>query len=146
MIYVNSHLRAYTSIVTVLEPRTVIRRGKWLCDKFCEYWTDNLPDMSDRPEIPPEKVQFWMMDDAKNGRKGRRRKRYPAAHSRLKGLRGQSFNESLDFAIASNKWCVSFKDTDGAWVNLVDDCMVCVWLKYISKMVSHVYVYVYVHV
>jgi len=101
------------SIVTTLEPRTVIKRGTYFCDKFSEHWTDNLPDLSDRPNIPPEKVQFWMMDDDKHGRnKGRRKKRYPAAHSRLKGMRGQTFNEALDFAISSNKWCVSFKDED----------------------------------
>ena len=77
-----------------------------------------------------------MEEDKRGGRRSKRRKRYPAAHSRLKGLRGQSLNEAIDYAIASNKWCVSFKDEDGVMVNLVDDCIVCVWLKYISKMVS----------
>lgn len=134
----------YASIVTALEPRTVIRRGTIFCEKFCEHWADNLPDMSDRPEIPPEKVQFWMMDDKGRHSKGRRsRQRFPAAHSRLKGLRGQSFNEALDFAISCNKWCVSFKDEDGVIINLVDNCIVYAWLKYISRMVRtkfHVYV------
>ena len=125
--------------MTDLEPRTIVRRGKKWWEKFCIYWTDNLPDLSDRPEIPSEKVQFWMMDDKKSGRKSKRRKRHPAAHSRMKGLRGQSLNESIDFAIAANKWCVTFKDDDGTMVNLVDDCIVCVWLKYISQMVSLTY-------
>ena len=124
--------------VTTLEPRVIIRRGARWREKFCSYWTDNLPDLSDRPEIPAEKVQFWMKDEDKRGGRKRstRRKRYPAAHSRLRGLRGQTLNEGIDYAIAANKWCVSFKDDDGTLVNLVDNCIVCVWLKYISKMVS----------
>ena len=80
-----------------------------------------------------------MMEEGKpSGRKGKRRKRFPATHSRLKGLRGQTLNEAIDYTIASNKWCVSFKDDDGVLVNLVDDCIVCAWLKYISKMVSKI--------
>ena len=136
-------MRAYTHffiiihmVVTLLEPMTVIRRGARCRDKFCSYWTDNLPDLSDRPDIPAEKLQFWMKDEKRGHKTSKKRKRYPASHSRLKGLRGQSLNEAIDYAIGSNKWCVTFKDDDGALVNLVDECIVCVWLKYISKMVS----------
>ena len=125
-------------VVTLLEPRTVIRRGARCVDKFCAYWVENLPDLTDKPMIPAEKLQFWMKDEKRGHKRSnsKKRKRYPASHSRLKGLRGQSVNEGIDFAIASNKWCVTFKDDDGGLVNLVDDCIVCVWLKYISKMVS----------
>ena len=124
--------------VTQLEPRFVISKGSKLIELFIQHWTDNLPDVSDRPEIPPEKTRFWMMEDSSTTSRPRRtkgKKRYPAAHSRLKGLRGKSINDAIDKTIASNKWCVQFKDKQGVTINLVDECVVSVWLYYICNMV-----------
>ena len=86
------------------EPRHVVQSGAIRRDQFIAYWADNLPDVTDRPDIPPRKIQFWMMDDVMPSRKKKRR--YPAAHSRMKGMRGKAFNQAVDYAIASNKWYV----------------------------------------
>ena len=68
-----------------------------------------------------------------SGRKTK--KRYPAAHSRLKGMNGKRTNQATDFTMGSNMWCVIFKDDDGVTINLVDACIVMTWFHYISKVV-----------
>jgi len=49
--------------VTQMEPRAILRGGTMLIYQFVEYYEDNLPDISEKPDIPPSKVQYWMMDD-----------------------------------------------------------------------------------
>jgi len=46
-----------------MEPRAILRGGTMLIYQFVEYYEDNLPDISEKPDIPPSKVQYWMMDD-----------------------------------------------------------------------------------
>ena len=125
--------------VTAMDARAVLNGGTFLHEKFINHWVENLPDVSDRPHIKPEKIRFWMMVDDKSSsrvsRKGKK-KRYPASHSRLTGLRGKPCNDAIDFSIASNRWCVTFKDADDVTVNLVETCIVSVWLYYIAQMVS----------
>ena len=45
-----------------MEPRKIIRSRATTLE-FIEYYRDNLPDVSERPTIPEESVQFWLMDD-----------------------------------------------------------------------------------
>ena len=84
-----------------MEPRHIIK-SQFRVNQFIEHWIDNLSDVSERPEIPPRKVRFWMMQD--NSYKPKKNKRYPAPHPLLKGMRGKAVNDSIDFAISSNKW------------------------------------------
>ena len=51
-------------------------------------------------------------------------------------MSGKDTNNAIDFAISCNYWCVSFVDEDDYLVDLVDDCIVAVWLHYIAHMVS----------
>ena len=108
-------------------------------NEFITHFGSNLPDISDRPHIPPEKVQFWMMSDENDcrPRKNKKKKRLPRPHSLLKGIKGKDANRSYDFALEHNKWCVTFKDDDGKWVDLVEECMICFWLKLCSFLVMH---------
>ena len=117
-----------------MEPRVLLQRGTILMEKFIAHWVDNLPDISERPDIPLKSTRFWMMDD-----KGviNPKKRWPKPHSRLAGLRGQYLNSALDFSISLNKWPVSFKDDEGCTVKLVGECTCAVWLHYISKLKGH---------
>ena len=98
---------------------------------FIEYHTDNLPDVTDKPDIPPQSIRYWMKKDGARKTK----KRYPAPHSVLKGTRGKPMNNALDFAVSMNKVCASFKDEEGVTINLVDECIVTSWLGYICEMV-----------
>ena len=120
--------------VTQLEPRELLRKGTVVIEQFIEHWVDNLPDISERPDISLKSTRFWMMDD-----KGviDPKKRWPKPHSRLPGLRGQHLNSALDFSIALNKWPVAFKDDEGTTVNLVPECICTVWLDYIAKLKGH---------
>ena len=52
-------------------------------------------------------------------------------------MRGQYFNRGIDFAISLNKIPVCFKDDDNVTINLVDGCMILVWLNYISYLKGH---------
>ena len=122
--------------VALMEPRVVIKDAK-MRDLFIEYWTDNLPDVSERPEIVPKQTQFWMMEDNINGPARKTKKRYPKPHSTLPGLRGKTFNDACDFTISCNKWCATFKDNEGITANLVDECIVCTWLFYVRYMVCY---------
>ena len=47
--------------VSEMDTRVVIRRGSKCVEEFLEYWTGNLPDLSERPDIAPESTRFWMM-------------------------------------------------------------------------------------
>jgi len=56
----------------------------------------------------------------------------------LTGLHCTNTNESLDYCIEHNKWCVKFIDetTDGnVPYDLIEDFTIRFWLKYTSKMV-----------
>ena len=139
-VYVILFVRLRHADITQLEPREVLHRGDEAITQFVTHHKNNMPDVSDRPHIRPEKIQFWKMQDEvseTSSRKRRRAKtRYPRPHSRLPGMRGKSTNESIDWTIARNVWCVYFKDYDGkTTINLVDECIIHVWLKYISQMV-----------
>jgi hypothetical protein len=117
-----------------MEPREVVRKGTIAIEQFIDNAVENLPDISERPEIALKATRFWMMDD-----KGdiNPKKRFPKPHSRLPGLRGQHVNASIDFAIALNKWPVAFKDDDDTTINLVSECICAVWLDYIAKLKGH---------
>ena len=68
-------------------------------------------------------------------RRKRQRKRYPSAHHKLSGMRAHAVNKAIDYSIALNNWCVTFKDDEGVTVDLVTRCILTVWLHYISEMV-----------
>ena len=93
-VYVTLFVRLrHADDITQLEPREIVERGPAWVDKFIEYHTAHLPDVSDRPEIKPESIQFWMMPpegtDATAWKCRRGKTRFPAAHSRLKGMRAR---------------------------------------------------------
>ena len=46
-----------------MEPRAILKGGTVLIFQFVEHHEDNLPDISEKPDIPASAVQFWMMDD-----------------------------------------------------------------------------------
>ena len=54
-----------------------------LVNKFVDYWTSHLPDLSDYPDIPPEKIQFWRRKKRSEKFNKHKRKR---EHVTLKGL------------------------------------------------------------
>ena len=118
-----------------MEPRHVVLNAE-LTDQFVNHWVQNLSDVTERPDIPVENVQFWMKSDKNACRPRKKKKRYPRPHSVLKGLKGKDANAAFDFAISCNKWCVTFRDDDKNLIDLVDECMVCFWLFYISRLVS----------
>ena len=47
--------------VSELDTRMVLRRGARCVEEFLDYWGENLPDLSERPDIAPESTRFWMM-------------------------------------------------------------------------------------
>ena len=68
----------------MLLPTSIVDMGH-LVDQFIEYWLENLPDMSDFPDIPPSMVQFW-----KKKRKGEKvnKHRRKREHVTLRGQLG----------------------------------------------------------
>ena len=68
-------------------------------------------------------------------RRRKQRKRYPSSHHKLSGMRAMAVNKAIDFSIALNNWCVTFKDEQDVTVDLVTRCILVVWLHYISEMV-----------
>ncbi len=50
-------------------------------------------------------------------------------------MKAMAVNKAIDYSIALNNWCVTFKDEDGVTIDLVTRCILCVWLHYISEMV-----------
>ncbi len=123
--------------ITQLEPRAIIKCPE-LIHLFVDHHCDHLPDVSDRPDIPPKNTQFWKKDDIVTGRVRKNKKRFAASHSMLRGMRAKGLNDSIDSTMSHNYWCVTFKDKEGCTVTLVDACGVCSWLHYISGMVSQV--------
>ena len=97
--------------------------------------------MSERPTIPDEAVQFWLMEgkssNLHHGSRKKTKKRYPAKHSRMPGLMGKRINRAIDDTMAMNFWCVTFKDDEGTRVSLVYDCIVAAWLYYIANQRGH---------
>ena len=123
--------------ITLIEPRVVIR-DLTLVRKFVSHFVDHLPDISHRPDIDPKSVQLWMKDDPNTITRRRKsvkhpKRRYAATHSLLFGMCGKDTNKAIDFAIECNYWCVTFEDEDGDLIDLVDDCIVCVWLHYMAN-------------
>ena len=53
-----------------------------LIQQFCDFWTQNLPDMSDYPDIPYKSVQFWKKKKKSEKVNKHKRKR---EHVTLKG-------------------------------------------------------------
>ena len=47
--------------IYAMEPRHIIRSNERI-QEFLTYYRVNLPDVSDRPDIPDEKVQFWLQN------------------------------------------------------------------------------------
>ena len=123
--------------ITLLEPRVIIR-DLTLVRKFVEHFVDHLPDISHRPDIDPKSVQLWMKDEPNTLMRRRKsvkhpKRRYAATHSLLFGMCGKDTNRAIDFSIDCNYWCVTFEDEDGDHIDLVDDCIVCVWLHYMAN-------------
>ena len=122
-----------------MEPRKIIRSRARVME-FIAYGRDHLPDVSERPAIEDEKVQFWLMSkgsDLHHSSRKKRRTRLPATHSRMPGLMAKRINKSMDDTMALNLWCVTFKDDEGHRVSLVYDCIVSAWLHYIADMKGH---------
>jgi hypothetical protein len=119
-----------------MEPRKIIRSTECVLE-FVQYSRDNIPDVSERPEMRDEQVQFWMMTDDGDVpvRPRKSKKRFPATHSRLPGLMAKRLNKSIDLTMAHNMWCVTFRDKDGKLVSLVYDCIATCWLYYIADLV-----------
>ena len=123
--------------ITLIEPRVIIR-DLTLVRKFVSHFVDHLPDVSHRPDMDPKSVQLWMKDDPNAITRRRKsvkhpKRRYAATHSLLFGMCGKDTNKAIDFAIECNYWCVTFEDEDGDLIDLVDDCIVCVWLHYMAN-------------
>ena len=136
--------------IWLVEPRVVIR-DKSLVRRFVDYYKDRLPDISHSPDIDPKSVQLWMRPNPKTLQRMRKtvkhpHRRYAATHALLFGMAGQDTNRAIDFAIECNYWCVTFRDEDGDIVDLVDSCIVCVWLHYMAKNLVGSLLYVtYLH-
>ena len=124
--------------IYAMEPRHIIRSNERI-QEFLTYYRVNLPDVSDRPDIPDEKVQFWKMTaGGHHTRPRKKKKRFAATHSKLPGLMAKRLNKSIDQTIARNMWCVTFRDEENHLVSLVFDCVIAVWLFYISSMVRNI--------
>ena len=136
--------------IWLVEPRVVIR-DKSLVRRFVDYYKDRLPDISHSPDIDPKSVQLWMRPNPKTLQRRRKtvkhpHRRYAVTHALLFGMAGQDTNRAIDFAIECNYWCVTFRDEDGDIVDLVDSCIVCVWLHYMAKNLVRSLLYVtYLH-
>ena len=130
--------RVYTHIcrdeVSAVDKDTPIRvvRPDLICssdellEKHIRYWVDRMPDISDKPQMPPSEMKFWK----KQARKSRLK-----PHPSLPGVCAVWLNGAIDFAIKNNKWPVRFKDANGVSNDMVPDFTVTVWVKYVTKMV-----------
>ena len=78
------HNVVYLPTYIMFIPTSIVDMGH-LVDQFIEYWLENLPDMSDFPDIPPSMVQFW-----KKKRKGEKvnKHRRKREHVTLRGQLG----------------------------------------------------------
>ena len=110
--------------VSQMEPRTIIN-DESLIEKHVDFWSNNMPDISDKPLIEPEQLQFWLKQKRRDRKK---------PHTILKGVCGKWLNMAIDFAISKNKWGVQFVNDAGDKVDLVPELMVTVWLRYSSLM------------
>ena len=120
-----------------MEPRKIIRSTQRVRE-FIAYTRDHLPDVSERPMIPDKKVQFWMMScGTDTTHPNKKKKRYPATHSRLPGLMAKRLNKAIDDTMTLNMWCVEFRDEDDHLVSLVFDCIIAAWLYYIADIKGH---------
>ena len=108
-----------------VEPRSIVANPQ-LLEKAIDYFTENVPDISDKPDIPDEAMCIW----TKHKRKSRLK-----PHSVMAGACGTYLNSSYDFAIANNMWPVVFRGPGGVQMDLVVECMVATWIKYVSMMV-----------
>ena len=120
----------YSSMDVRKTPPRIVIKNKELTKKFIDYWLNHLPDISDFPTVNPKSIQFWLKKD-KTRRTAPKRLR---PHNMLKGMVGCYTNQSLDFAISMNKWCVQFVDTKGHKTNLIPEFIVTMWCKYLTTM------------
>jgi len=63
----------------------MVVRSKRLFNKFVEFWSEHLPDITDYPSIEPQQLQFWMRNTKKKSRK--------KPHRQFPGLCAQFLNE-----------------------------------------------------
>ena len=97
-------------------------------ERWVEYHLDRTPDMSDMPDIPDAKLQFW-------GKVRKSDKGKPFAS--MPGLKGAWVLLSFDFAASKNQWgVVLVDDTDSELVlsDLVPSLILHVFLRYVSLM------------
>ena len=126
-VYTHMSRQVRETPIRVVRPALICSSDK-LLEKHIKYWIDRMPDISDKPQMPPSELQFWL----KQKRKSRLK-----PHAALPGLCGSRLNEAIDFAIAKNKWPQRFKDLTGSVVNMVPGFTVTAWVKYVSRMVCH---------
>ena len=124
----------------LMPPRYVVTDPE-KTEEYVEYHLAHLSDTSHFPSHDPCRTHFWKMGAAigARGRKLKGGKARNKPHSVLTGLHCTNTNESLDYCIKNNKWCVSFTyvNDQGKEVqyDLVSEFTVRFWLKYTSKMV-----------
>ena len=102
-----------------------ILKDKRLFMQFVDWWIDNLPDISEMPDIRAENVQFWLKQKKKSRHK---------PHRQFPGLCAQWCNASVDKAISMNLWPVRFKDAKGRKNELVTEFSVGMWAQYCALM------------
>ena len=120
--------------VYMMPPKYVLTDEQKL-EEYVAYHKDHLPDTSHFPTHNPAHTHFWKLGKPNRiGRKRKGSKTRAKSHSILTGLHCTNVNESLDYCIQNNKWCVRFMWEDKAY-DLIEDFTVRFWVKYTSKMV-----------
>ena len=64
-----------------ISPREILERGPVWVDRFIDYHKEHLSDVSDRPEIKQESIQFWMMSPEGSETLSRKRRRAKARYA-----------------------------------------------------------------
>ena len=122
-----------------MEPRKIVQKDE-LLQRAINHFTKekNMPDISDKPQIPDEDMCLWLKQKKKSRLK---------PHSVMRGVCGTWLNSAYDYAISNNLWPVIFKDPRNVQHDLIPECTIAVWIKYVSFMVCiHTLLHVYMHV
>ena len=122
------HLYVRVYVVQHLLPKIIVSTSEYL-EKHIDHWLDNLPDLSDMPNIRHESLRFWARQKKKDRKK---------PHKLLKGLCAKWLNASLDYGISQNKWPVVFQSSENKTIDLVDEFIVVVWVSYVRYMVRNI--------
>ena len=104
---------------------------EYLVRIHCDYWSANPPDVSDKPKMNVDDLQFWTKQ---------RRKSRLKPHTLNPGVCGVWLNQAYDYAMSLNLIPVRFKDADGVTVDLVLPFTSAVWVAYAACMVGYMYI------